>query len=191
MDEKAHSIVIPVKGLPREGRTFNFAIGGEFFQAFGNTQIKDADCTVKAEAVRRGTLMRVLCRTAGFVVVECDRCLDDLTLKVDMERELTVGFGSVDIDSEADEDDVVVVDENEGEVDVSQFVYDYICLGLHGAVRTFYLRVSKSLKELSVNCKTEGTALSGKSLDGNDDILCLCFHLAKLGCKYSKLFSIT
>ncbi|MBQ7576007.1 MAG: DUF177 domain-containing protein [Bacteroidales bacterium] len=130
MDEKAHSIVIPVKGLPREGKTFNFAIDGEFFQAFGNTQIKDADCTVKAEAIRRGTIMRVLCRAAGFVVVECDRCLDDLALKVDMERELTVGFGSVDIDSEADEDDVVVVDENEGEVDVSQFVYDYICLGL-------------------------------------------------------------
>ena len=37
MDEKAHSIVIPVKGLPREGKTFNFAIDGEFFQAFGNS----------------------------------------------------------------------------------------------------------------------------------------------------------
>ena len=58
------------------------------------------------------------------------RCLDDLSLKVDMERELTVGFGSVHIDEATDEDDVIVVDENEGEIDISQFVYDYICLGL-------------------------------------------------------------
>ena len=130
MEAKAQNIIIPVKGLPREGRTFSFAIDGEFFQAFGNTQIKGADCTVKAEAIRRGTIMRVFCRAAGFVVVECDRCLDDLSLKVDMERELTVGFGSVDIDESADEDDVIVVDENEGEIDISQFVYDYICLGL-------------------------------------------------------------
>ncbi|MBO4571056.1 MAG: DUF177 domain-containing protein [Bacteroidales bacterium] len=130
MDEKAQNIIIPVKGLPKEGHTFTFEIGGEFFQAFGNTQIKDADCTVKANALRRGTIMSVLCRAAGFVVVECDRCLDDLALKVDMERELTVGFGSVDVDESSDEEDVVVVDENEGEIDISQFVYDYICLSL-------------------------------------------------------------
>lgn len=130
METAAPVIEIPVKGLPKEGRQFDFEIGGEFFQAFGNTRIKDADCTVKAFAVRRGTILSVDCRAAGFVIVECDRCLDDLALKIDMERVLTVGFGSVDIDDAQDEEDVLLVDENEGGIDISQFVYDYICLSL-------------------------------------------------------------
>lgn len=130
MDELAQNIIIPLKGLTKGGHTFDYAIDGKFFQIFGNTQIKDAGCSVKADVVRHSTLMSVVCRIGGYVVVECDRCLDDLVLKVDVERELTVGFGSVDIDDSVDEEDVLVINETDGEVDISQFVYDYICLSL-------------------------------------------------------------
>lgn len=130
MDEKAQNIFIPLKGLKKGGHSFSFAIDGEFFQTFGNTQIKDADCTVKADVVRQSTLMSVQCRVGGFVVVECDRCLDDLAIKVDVERELTVGFGIVDIDDASDEEDVIVVNEGDDQVDISQFIYDYVCLSL-------------------------------------------------------------
>lgn len=130
MDEKAQNIYIPLKGLQKGGHSFTFAIDGEFFQTFGNTQIKDAGCTVKADVIRRSTLMSVQCMVGGFVVVECDRCLEDLTLQVDVERELTVGFGNVDIDDAGDEEDVIVVSEGDDMVDISQFIYDYICLSL-------------------------------------------------------------
>lgn len=130
MDEKAQNIFIPLKGLPKGGHSFSFAIDGEFFQTFGNTQIKDAGCTVKADVIRRSTLMSVQCMVGGFVVVECDRCLEDLTLKVDVERELTVGFGNVDMDDAGDEEDVIVVSEGDDQVDISQFIYDYVCLSL-------------------------------------------------------------
>ena len=73
---------------------------------------------------------RQSCRVGGFVVVECDRCLEDLTLKVDIEPHLTVGFGSVDVDDESADDDVLVIDRSESELNLNQFVYDYICLGL-------------------------------------------------------------
>ena len=57
MDEKAQNIFIPLKGLPKGGHSFSFAIDGEFFQTFGNTQIKDADCTVKADVVQKGLVL--------------------------------------------------------------------------------------------------------------------------------------
>ena len=71
------------------------------------------DCSVKVSARRRSTMMEIVCRIGGFVVVECDRCLDDLPLKVDVERMLTVGFGAVDVDDAADEDDDGRSDRNE------------------------------------------------------------------------------
>ena len=130
MEELAESLMIPLKGLPKGESSFNFAIDGKFFQKFGNTRIKEADCSVKAKVNRTSSLVSVKCLVGGFVVVECDRCLDDLALKVDVERELKVGFGSVDIDDAQDEEDVIVVSSSDSEISLDQFVYDYVCLSL-------------------------------------------------------------
>ena len=128
MDGMCQHIVVPVRGLPLGESAFRFEIGSEFFQAFENSQIKDADCGVKVSVIRHQTLLDIVCEIGGFLVVECDRCLEDLTLKVDIEPHLTVGFGSVDVDVE--EDDVLVIDRSESELSLDQFVYDYICLSL-------------------------------------------------------------
>lgn len=131
MDRLHQDIVIPIKGLPSGESTFRFEIGEPFFQEFGNSQIKDADCSVRISVFRHQTLLDVVCNVTGFVVVECDRCLDDLTLKVDIDPRLTVGFGNVDVDDDAESDaDVIVVDRSESELNLNQFVYDYVCLGL-------------------------------------------------------------
>lgn len=131
MDRLNQDILIPIKGLPFGESSFRFEIGEPFFQAFENTQIKDADCSVRVSVIRHQTLLDVVCEITGFVIVECDRCLDDLTLKVDIAPRLTVGFGSVEVDEEgAEDEDVVVVDHSQRELSLNQFVYDYVCLSL-------------------------------------------------------------
>lgn len=127
----SETIEIPVKGLPAGESNFRFEIGEAFFQAFGNSQIKDADCSVKVSVIRHQTFLDAVCSIAGFVVVECDRCLEDLSLKVDIEPRLTVGFGNVEVnDTEENDADVIVVDRTETAVNLDQFVYDYVCLSL-------------------------------------------------------------
>lgn len=131
MDRLNENIVIPIKGLPFGESSFRFEIGKAFFQAFENIQIKDADCTVSVSVVRHQTLLDIACGVTGFVVVECDRCLEDLILKVDITPRLTVGFGSVEVDEEESaEEDILVVDRTQSELSLDQFVYDYVCLGL-------------------------------------------------------------
>ena len=130
MDGLYEDIVIPVKGLPLGESMFRFEIGEPFFQAFENSQIKDADCSVKVVVMRHQTLLELSCQVGGYVVVECDRCLEDLTLKVDIEPHLTVGFGTVDVGEGQADDDVLVIDRSESELNLNQFVYDYICLSL-------------------------------------------------------------
>lgn len=130
MEGVLNKIVIPVKGLPQGEHSFTFAINGEFFQGFENGQVKDADCTVRVSVIRHQTILSVNCIIGGYVVTECDRCLDDLTLKVDVERELTVGFGNVDVDEAADQEDIFIIDPTDSEICLDQFVYDYVCLSL-------------------------------------------------------------
>ena len=132
MDDVCDQIVIPVKGLPLGESSFRFEIGEAFFQAFENGQIKDADCTVDVGVFRHQTLLEIVCRVTGFVVVECDRCLEDLALKVDIAPSLTVGFDNVEVDDEGDEIDseILVIERSQRTLSLDQFVYDYICLSL-------------------------------------------------------------
>ena len=175
MDGLYQHIVIPVRGLPLGESAFRFEIGGEFFQAFENSQIKDADCSVKVSVIRHQTLLDVVCEIGGFVVVECDRCLEDLTLKVDIEPHLTVGFGTVDIDETGEvDDDVLVIDRSESELSLDQFVYDYICLSLplvkvhpEGKCNPEMLRY---ISEAEVDAGAEDTDLS-RPFEGLKDLL--------------------
>ena len=130
MDEIRNRIVIPIKGLPAGESAFSFVIGNEFFQDFGNSQIKDADCSVKVHVTRRQTMLQINCIVGGYVVVECDRCLDDLTLKIDVDQDLTVGFDSVEVEDADNDEDVIVVDSSQQELSLDQFVYDYVCLSI-------------------------------------------------------------
>lgn len=125
-----NQIDIPVRGLKQGRHSFKFEIDGEFFKGYGNTQILDAGCTVRAEVVRHQTIMKVNCLVSGFVVTQCDRCLEDLVLKVDFEREMTVGFGAVELEGTGAEEDVVLIDPTQGELNINQFIYDYVCLSL-------------------------------------------------------------
>ena len=126
----SNRITIPIKGLKQGSHSFRFEIDGEFFKDYDNTQILDAGCTVRAEVVRHQTILKINCLVGGFVVTQCDRCLEDLVLKVDFERELTVGFGAVDVDDAGSEEDVVLIDPAQSELSLDQFIYDYVCLSL-------------------------------------------------------------
>jgi len=63
----------------------------------------------------------------GHIIVECDRCLEDLELPIDSYDELIVKFGDSE---ETETEEVIVVSPKEYELDVSQYIYEYISLQL-------------------------------------------------------------
>ena len=58
-------------------------LGGEFFEAFGNSEILGADIEVSAKVNSHGPTVDVACEIRGEVTVACDRCLEDLKLPVE------------------------------------------------------------------------------------------------------------
>ena len=103
--------VVNLTSLAPGRNRFEWHAGAEFFEAFGNADILDADLEVTAYVVCHGLTAEVECEIAGSVTVACDRCLEDLVIPVE------TSFG----ESYTPEG---------GELDLSQDVYDYVCISL-------------------------------------------------------------
>ena len=125
--------IIPLNGWAAGERTFRWLAGIKFFQKFDNAEILDADLEIGAKAVKSGHYIGVDLDVQGSVTVPCDRCLEDLTLPVDVHPSFSVKFG----EGTASEDgmregsrEILLVDASDTDLDLSQVIYDYVCLSL-------------------------------------------------------------
>jgi uncharacterized protein len=131
MEKVNDSIKVPFRGLPNGSHTFEYQADGEFFQTFGSEIIQDAVCDIWMVVTKSRDFIKLDCTIIGSVIVECDRCLDDLQIPIEVNRGLLVKFGSEeDVDVGTGDDDVMMVDDTAAMLDLSQFVYDYVCLAL-------------------------------------------------------------
>ena len=126
------NFIIPLDGLAAGRKEYFWHAGKEFFESFGNAEIIDAELDVTASAEKSGRYVGVDCDVTGKVTVECDRCLGDLDLPVDVEILLSVKFGDEDSSDEHQEGEreVIFIPQDDADMDLSQIVYDYVCLSL-------------------------------------------------------------
>ena len=121
--------IVPLNGLAQGRKEFRWSAGKEFFDRFENSEILDADLIVLVSAEKSGSYTGVDCDIDGHVTVSCDRCLEDLKLPVSTGFKLSVKFGSGDPETDGDRE-IVFLPESDAELDLSQTVYDYVCLSL-------------------------------------------------------------
>ena len=117
---------IPLNDLKSGATEYDWNITEEFFKSFDNAEILSAsvDVTVVVRKVSGNFLLD--CRMSGELAVPCDRCLDELVLPVDAEVGLKLQYSKADVD---EEDGREVVEIPQGcEFDMSQVIYDYVCL---------------------------------------------------------------
>ena len=124
--------IIPLNGLATGKNEFSWTVGKEFFESFDNSEMLDAQIDAQVVVEKSGRYVGVDCEVFGNVVVECDRCLGELELPVDVEIRLSVKYGEEDSleESQPGEREVIFVPDTEAELDMSQIIYDYVCLSL-------------------------------------------------------------
>ena len=129
MSEK---FIIPLNGLAAGENSFSWHAGKEFFEAFENAEILDADIDVSVKVEKSGRYVGVDCEIDGCVIVACDRCLEDLEMPVGADIMLSVKFGDEESSEEHQEGEreIVFIPEGDAEMDLSQIIYDYVCLAL-------------------------------------------------------------
>ena len=124
--------IIPLNGLAAGETRFSWQAGKEFFDSFENSEILDAHLDTDVRVEKSGRYIGVDCDVRGRVTVECDRCLDELDMPIDVEIRLSVKYGMEENSEEPQpgEREVIFIPDTDAEFDMSQIIYDYVCLSL-------------------------------------------------------------
>lgn len=135
------NFLIPLNGLVTGETQFFWLADKKFFEDFDNSEILDAKLEIDVIVEKSGTYIGVDCMVDGELTVECDRCLEPLTMPIEVDILLSVKYGldefieeakdSEDTDDREDEErEVIYLEQDEAELDMSQIIYDYVYLSL-------------------------------------------------------------
>lgn len=121
--------LIPLNGLSAGKTVYRWTAGKEFFEEFGNSEILDADLDIEAVVEKSGQYIGVNCHISGSLTVECDRCLAELVIPVDVVERFSVKFGrDTGIGLDEDGREIIFVSSDDTDMDMRQIVYDYAYL---------------------------------------------------------------
>ena len=125
--EETQQYAIPYKGLKNGCHEFRFEVDGSLFEEFQSTEIKDGHCDVTVGADRSESQITLDVAIAGYVVVECDRCLEDCRVPIDFEGQLVVKFSE---EVHEYDGEVMWMLPGEDRVELAQYIYESIVLSL-------------------------------------------------------------
>lgn len=119
--------MIRFKGLKTGKHQFEFDLDRTFFEPFGNTEIENAACHVDVEMTRQERMLELQIHITGTVEVHCDRCLGLFQLPRDIRETIHVKISDTEV---VKSDDIIVIPDKEHELNISQFLYEFIVLSL-------------------------------------------------------------
>jgi uncharacterized metal-binding protein YceD (DUF177 family) len=117
--------IIPFSGLKVGNHPYTFEIEDKFFEHFEYSEIKKGNIHVDCMLDKQVRMMVLFFDLAGRITVPCDRCGEEFDLPVEGSQKLIVKFG---LDHKEEAEDILVITEKEHELDISQFLYEYVHL---------------------------------------------------------------
>lgn len=122
---KLKGFKIPFTSLKDDSHNFRFEVTDSFFEAFPYSEVKKGKVEVNVDLVKHFNIMTLDIHMDGEVEVNCDRCGNDYFQHIEGDRKLVV---HINADSFEDEDDLISLPESVHELDLSQYLYEYITL---------------------------------------------------------------
>lgn len=144
-------------GLSRGEHIFEYDIKDKFFEPFEFSEIKKGEIHLHLQLNRQDLTLIIDFNFSGSVNVPCDRCGDAFDIPVEGKQQLIVTLGG----EKSDEgDELLVLPETEGEIDLAQYIYEYIILLVpqkrtHKTEKECNKEVIKKLKQFEPNTKNE------------------------------------
>ena len=125
--EPYRDMIIPFVGLKPGIHQYRFDIDGSFFENFEGSEIGQGKVNIDCQLDRQARMLVFDFDIKGVVSVPCDRCLEDYDQPVEGHQRLIVKYGE---EHQEETDEILVITEQEYEIDLRQFVYEYIYLML-------------------------------------------------------------
>ena len=125
---KGREYVIQFVSLSAGEHKFDFEVKDSFFEHLEYSEIKKSNIVVDLTLLKQSSMMALEFEISGTVKANCDLCTEEFDLPISGSYKLMVKVGGADADEE--NDDIITIAANEHELDLAQYIYEYITLSL-------------------------------------------------------------
>jgi len=125
--KKNEEYIIPVKGLSLGSHQFAYKIDNSFFSKYDYFDTNKGLLNLTIDMVKESNLMDLKFHFKGFLELKCDRCLDKFNLNVEDDFRLIINYGNEFAEIS---DEIITIPNNDSNIDLSQYIYEYINLML-------------------------------------------------------------
>ncbi|MDO4692205.1 MAG: DUF177 domain-containing protein [Porphyromonadaceae bacterium] len=115
-----------LKSLSQGKHSFSYELDDSYFAGIESDEIHGGEVHVTVSLEKNGEVHKLELSYDGYVVVNCDRCLEPMELDAYDTYEMVVKFGS----EYSEEDEVLILPEREGVLDLHWHLYEDIALSL-------------------------------------------------------------
>ncbi|MCE1198974.1 MAG: DUF177 domain-containing protein [Marinilabiliales bacterium] len=114
-------------GLSEGKHQFDFSVDDRFFEEFEGSEVEKGSLNVRILLEKRSTYLKLQFSLDGTVELICDRCLETFSHPVRTDRELLVKFSEKEMEDEAE---LIYLRPSDFQVEVAQYIYEFIILSL-------------------------------------------------------------
>ena len=124
---KRGSYAVRISGLTDGDHDFSFELDQQFFTSLEQPEVENGMVNAEVILERKPGVLSLHFHLDGKVEVVCDRCLEPFMTGIETTQTIFVKMG--DTPGEI-EDDVIMIHKDDHEIDVGQFMYEFIILAL-------------------------------------------------------------
>jgi len=115
---------LPFTGLKLGIHQFEYELDDTFFNAFEYSLIKSGNLKVDLELEKQETMMLLKFKVIGTVNLDCDKCLSEFPLPINLYERQIVKFAEAELES--DDDEIISLSRKETSIDISGPLYEMI-----------------------------------------------------------------
>ena len=123
--KKNRELIISFKNLSLEEHHYDFEIGDAFFESYEFLDVHEGRVRLSVDLEKEASLMVLLFHFDGRVILSCDRCLENYSQNLTGNFRLIVKFAEK---FEEVSDELITLPHEESQVDLRQYIYEYINL---------------------------------------------------------------
>ncbi len=119
------ALKIDLRALKDDVTSMSFSLDNEYFAAVDGPEVHEGEADVDLTIRKAGASgFELTFHITGNVVVQCDRCLDDMPQDVVAGGRIVAKFG----EEYSEDDEVITVPEDEGILEKAKLIYKFIAL---------------------------------------------------------------
>ena len=124
--ETMKNFTLTLNDIPADGLTRQWHLDDAFFQSLEDAQYQRGSLDVTMSAKRTTNGCDIELQVAGMLLVQCDRCGDEMEAHIEGSEEFKVRIG----EEAGDDGDVITVTDTDSELDLSWNIYETIALAV-------------------------------------------------------------